>query len=162
MFNVAAVIWDMERGPGGSSTPRRWKRDRDSDNPSSQKRFRDDTPVPRSLSARAQLYERVFPQYRQPVEVGVFSLDSHRDFYNDSRQLRYYVEPENKPKFNLRDGYRDRFIKRDDGVKERLDHILRWIGANRAKLRSTHTSSSSWLEISSVYFKLSYWLILYQ
>lgn len=136
----------MERHPGSSSSAQRHsKRDRDlNEDPMSQKRLRaaDETPVPRSLSARAQLYERVFPQYRQPVEVGVFSLDSQRAFFNDSRQLRYYVDPGNKPKFNLRDGYRDRFVKRDDGVKERLDHLLRWIVANRAKLRSTHVSSS--------------------
>ncbi|MCJ8739273.1 hypothetical protein PDJAM_G00045280 [Pangasius djambal] len=143
----------MERQAGNSSssissisTQRQSKRDRDfNDDPSTQKRFRagGETPAPRSLSTRAQLYERVFPQYRQPVEVGVFSLDSERAFFNDSRQLRYYVDPGNKPSFNLRDGYRDRFIKRDDGVKERLDHILRWIVANRPKLHSTHTSSSS-------------------
>ncbi|XP_053468935.1 decapping and exoribonuclease protein [Ictalurus furcatus] len=136
----------MERHPGSSSSAQRQsKRERDfNEDPFTQKRHRagDETPVPRSLSARAQLYERVFPQYRQPVEVGVFSLDSERAFFNDSRQLRYYVDPGNKPNFNLRDGYRDRFIKRDDGVKERLDHLLRWIVANRAKLRPTHASSS--------------------
>lgn len=143
----------MERHPGsssGSSSSAQYqsKRDRDfNDELYTQKRIRagdEAPPVPRSLSTRAQLYERVFPQYRQPVEVGVFSLDSERAFFNDSRQLRYYVDPGNKPNFNLRDGYRDRFIKRDDAVKERLDHILRWIVANRAKLLSTHTSSSSW------------------
>ncbi|KAF5891814.1 decapping and exoribonuclease protein, partial [Clarias magur] len=136
----------MERHSGSSSSSSQFKRDRDfSEELFTQKRFRtgDETPVPRFLSTRAQLYERVFPQYRQPVEVGVFSLDSQRAFFNDSRQLRYFVDPGNKPKFNLRDGYRDRFVKRDDGVKERLDHILRWIVANRTKLRSTHTSTSS-------------------
>lgn len=141
----------MERHPGSSGgssgTQRVSKRDAGSqDGTCSQKRLRvaNEPPVPRSLSTRAQLYERVFPQYRQPVEVGVFSLDSDRAFFDDSRQLRYYVEPSKKPQFNLRDGYRDRFIKRDDSVKEKLDHILRWIVANRAKLRSIHTSSSSW------------------
>lgn len=47
------------------------------------------------------------------------------------------------PNFDLRDGYKDRFIKRDDSVKERLDHMLRWVVANRSKLNSRTTSASS-------------------
>uniref|UniRef100_A0A8C1UH91 Decapping nuclease n=1 Tax=Cyprinus carpio TaxID=7962 RepID=A0A8C1UH91_CYPCA len=43
---------------------------------------------------------------------------SHR---NDQRQLRYYVQ----------DGYTSRFVKRDNRVKEKLDHVLKWILANR-------------------------------
>lgn len=96
-----------------------------------------------TLSTRRQLYERDFPLYKQPVEVGHFSLDSERRFFNDARQLRYYVEPEKSPNFNLRDGYRDRFVKRDDGVKEKLDHILRWILANRSKVQSQETATST-------------------
>lgn len=95
----------------------------------------------RCLSTRRELYERDFPVYKQPVEIGSFSLDSERRFFNDSRQLRYYVEPDRSPNFNLRDGYRDRFRKRDDNVKEKLDHILRWILANRSKLNSKSTKS---------------------
>lgn len=89
------------------------------------------------LSTRRELYERDFPVYKQPVEVGCFSLDSERRFFNDSRQMRYYVEPDRNPNFDLRDGYKDRFIKRDDSVKEKLDHILRWIVANRSKPNSS-------------------------
>lgn len=82
-----------------------------------------------------QLYDRDFPVYKQPVEIGHFSLDSKRNFWSDARQLRYYIEPEKCPNFNLRDGYHDRFVKRDDSIKEKLDHILRWILANRRKLQ---------------------------
>ncbi|XP_026206498.1 decapping and exoribonuclease protein [Anabas testudineus] len=96
-----------------------------------------------SLNTRRELYERDFPVYKQPVEVGCFSLDSERRFFNDSRQMRYYVEPDRNPYFDLRDGYKDRFIKRDDSVKEKLDHILRWIVANRSKLNSRAATSSS-------------------
>lgn len=96
----------------------------------------------RTLSTRRELYERDFPVYKQPVEVGCFSLDSERRFFNDSRQMRYYVEPDRNPNFNLRDGYRDRFIKRDDSVKERLDHILRWIVANKSKINPTGAAAS--------------------
>lgn len=97
----------------------------------------------RTLSTRKELYERDFPVYKQPVEVGCFSLDSERRFFNDSRQMRYYVEPDRNPNFDLRDGYRDRFIKRDDSVKERLDHILRWMVASKSKLNPRVAAASS-------------------
>lgn len=101
-------------------------------------------PSSQGLSTRRELYERDFPVYKQPVEVGCFSLDSKRRFFNDSRQMRYYVEPDRNPNFDLRDGYKYRFIKRDDSVKEKLDHILRWILANRSKLSSRVTTASPW------------------
>ncbi|KAL6102895.1 dxo [Pungitius sinensis] len=95
------------------------------------------------LSTRKELYERDFPVYKQPVEIGCFSLDSERRFFNDGRQMRYYVEPERNPNFDLRDGYKDRYIKRDANVKEKLDHILRWILANKSKLCSKGAAASS-------------------
>uniref|UniRef100_A0A1A8JGC7 Decapping nuclease n=1 Tax=Nothobranchius kuhntae TaxID=321403 RepID=A0A1A8JGC7_NOTKU len=93
-----------------------------------------------TLSTRKELYERDFPLYKQPVEVGCFSLDAQRRFFNDGRQMRYYVEPDKNPNFDLRDGYEDRYVKRDESVKEKLDHILRWILANRLKLKSKASS----------------------
>ncbi|XP_034395370.1 decapping and exoribonuclease protein isoform X2 [Cyclopterus lumpus] len=95
------------------------------------------------LSTRRELYERDFPVYKQPVEVGCFSLDSDGRFVNDSRQLRYYVEPDKNPNFDLKDGYKDRYIKKDVTKKEKLDHILRWILANKSKLNSKVTAASS-------------------
>ncbi|XP_068606310.1 decapping and exoribonuclease protein [Brachionichthys hirsutus] len=94
------------------------------------------------MSTRKERYERDFPVYKQPVEVGCFSLDSGRKFFNDGRQMRYYNEPDRNPNFNLRDGYADRFTKRDESVKEKLDHILRWILANRSELNSKAAASS--------------------
>ncbi|XP_017540602.1 decapping and exoribonuclease protein [Pygocentrus nattereri] len=121
------------------------KRDRDAEGCAS-KRFRPGgqtfCSVPQSLSTRRQLYERDFPVYKQPVEVGCFSLDSERNFFSDSRQLRYYSDPGKSPKLNLRDGHHDRFIKRDESVKERLDHLLRWILENRVKLHSRNAATS--------------------
>ncbi|KAM9843227.1 decapping and exoribonuclease protein [Aulostomus maculatus] len=104
-----------------------------------------------ALSTRKELYERDFPVYKQPVEVGSFSLDSERTFFNDSRQMRYYTEPNRRPNFDLRDGYKDRYIKRDEGVIEKLDHMLRWILANKSKVTSkASTSSSSALDVDFV------------
>ncbi|XP_049600209.1 decapping and exoribonuclease protein [Syngnathus scovelli] len=116
-----------------------------SSKPNHQQHCSSGPPSPQTLSTSSELYERDFPLYKQPVEVGCFSLDSERRFFNDNRQMRYYVEPEKSPYFDLRQGYRDRYIKRDESVKEKLDHILRWILANRPKLtwRSDASSSSS-------------------
>ncbi|MBN3303959.1 DXO protein, partial [Amia calva] len=112
------------------------------------KRWRPEIPagarscLPQRLSTRKHLYERDFPLYKQPLEVGHFSLDSCRRFFNDARKLRYYVEPERCPRFNLRDGYRDRYIQRDETIKERLDHMLQWILANRSKVQRAQGTPS--------------------
>ncbi|XP_051570404.1 decapping and exoribonuclease protein [Myxocyprinus asiaticus] len=108
-----------------------------------QKRHRASGEQHQTLSTHRQRYERNFPLYKQPVEVGFFSLDSKRNFFNDQRQLRYYVQPKKSPEFNLRDGYTNRFIKRDDGVKEKLDHILKWILENRDQIQIRDSQSSS-------------------
>ncbi|KAI8512322.1 hypothetical protein Bbelb_089610 [Branchiostoma belcheri] len=89
-------------------------------------------------------FDLPFPNYRQPSEVGVFSLDTARDFHNDGRKLRYYVVPPD-PKhvnFDLTEGY-DTLIKRDEDEKEHLDHILRWILKNRRKFVLARRSISS-------------------
>ncbi|XP_030053194.1 decapping and exoribonuclease protein isoform X1 [Microcaecilia unicolor] len=106
---------------------------------------------PTTLHVQESLYDAAFPFYKQPLEVGRFSLDATRNFFNDSRQLRYYSPPPpgDSPQFDLRDGYRDRYVKRDDSIKERLDHLLQWIQQNQSVLRagaaSSETTTSSWL-----------------
>lgn len=107
-----------------------------------------------TLSTRREHFEKDFPLYKQPVEIGCFSLDSERRFYNDNRQMRYYVEPDRNPNFDLRDGYRDRYRKRDDGVKEKLDHMLHWILANRLKLQPSAPSTRYLIHIQWIYFFL--------
>ncbi|XP_033827615.1 decapping and exoribonuclease protein [Periophthalmus magnuspinnatus] len=94
-----------------------------------------------TLSTKKELYEKVFPLYKQPIEVGCFSLDSERRFFNDKRQLRFYTDPGLNPSFDLRDGFKDRYVKRDENVKEKLDHILRWIISNKAKVTSKDISN---------------------
>ncbi|TWW69972.1 decapping and exoribonuclease protein [Takifugu flavidus] len=97
---------------------------------------------PECLSTRKELYERNFPVYKQPAEVGSFSLDSKRRFFNDSRQIRYYAKLDRRPNFDLTDGYRDRYVKRDGSVKENLNHLLQWILANRAAVGSSQAAAS--------------------
>ena len=75
------------------------------------------------------------PYYRQPHQFGYFSLDGSRTFYNDDRQLRYYVGSQtHNLKLNLREGYKSCILK-DDDVKERLTHLLTWISKNRSKFQ---------------------------
>lgn len=96
--------------------------------------------LPRSLpSLRTQpsLYSGPFPFYRRPSELGCFSLDSQRQYHGDARALRYYSPPPINgpgPDFDLRDGYPDRYQPRDEEVRERLDHLLRWVLEHRNQL----------------------------
>ena len=71
------------------------------------------------------------PFYRQPVEVGCFSLDNNRGFHDDKRQLRYFRPPHNID-FDLRAGYKE-FVKRNEDEKEGLEHLLQWVDRHRSK-----------------------------
>ncbi|XP_013412716.1 decapping and exoribonuclease protein isoform X2 [Lingula anatina] len=82
----------------------------------------------------ARRFEGKFPFDEQPKEIGCFSLDADRFFYDDKSQLKWLHMPENvnNVNFNLRDGYKV-FRKRDDSVKYYIDELLRWILVNRKK-----------------------------
>ena len=71
------------------------------------------------------------PFYRQPAEVGCFSLDNSRGFHDDKRQLRYFSPPHNID-FDLRAGYKE-FVKRNEDEKEGLEHLLQWTDRHREK-----------------------------
>lgn len=93
------------------------------------------------LSLVLNRYDSQFPYFRKPQEIGTFSLDLKRRFHNDKHQLRYYIKPVlSNPKFDLKQGYRS-FIKKDEGIKENLDDMLRWIMHNHTKfaLNAKHT-----------------------
>ena len=67
---------------------------------------------------------------RKPVEVGRFSVDGNRKFHHDRHQMTCIVESYKgrlRKKFDLSDGYRDRFVKKDEHVKLRLNHMLEWM-----------------------------------
>ncbi|XP_071962628.1 decapping and exoribonuclease protein-like [Antedon mediterranea] len=68
-----------------------------------------------------------FPFFRQPVEVGCFSMDKDRKLHTDARMLKYlYDTREKSVHYDLQHGY-SVYEKRDDDVKERLNNIMRWI-----------------------------------
>lgn len=75
---------------------------------------------------------------RKPVEVGRFSLDGERRFHHDRHQMSCLVMPKatrsSRLNYNLNDGFgTERFVKRDEEVKERLDHLLMWMQLNKAR-----------------------------
>uniref|UniRef100_A0A8D0H0S1 Decapping nuclease n=1 Tax=Sphenodon punctatus TaxID=8508 RepID=A0A8D0H0S1_SPHPU len=86
-------------------------------------------PAALHLAVSPSLYDAPFPFYRRPAEVGCFSLDGQRCYHGDARQLRYYNPPPTEgpsPCFDLRDGYRDRYVRCDGSIREGLDHLLKW------------------------------------
>nr|KAF6362753.1 decapping exoribonuclease [Pipistrellus kuhlii] len=92
-------------------------------------------PAP-SLPTAAALYAGPFPFYRRPSQLGCFSLDAQRRYRGDARALRYYRPPANgqRPDFDLRDGYPERYRPRDEEAREGLDHLLRWLLEHRGGL----------------------------
>ncbi len=79
------------------------------------------------------------PFYRQPVEVGCFSLDKNRGFHDDKRQLRYFSPPHNID-FDLRAGYKE-FVKRNEDEKEGLEHLLQWTNRHKEKFEIIQVQS---------------------
>ena len=79
-------------------------------------------PPPRARAA--------FPRFAQPSQVGVFSLDAARR-WRDSDTARRRLAPLPPPPvaLDLREGYA-RFVARDEGRREGLDHLLRWLRAH--------------------------------
>lgn len=71
------------------------------------------------------------PFYRQPAEVGCFSLDDKRGFHDDKRQLRIFSPPHDI-NVDLRAGYAE-FVKRNEDEREGLEHLLQWTNRHRDK-----------------------------
>ena len=79
-------------------------------------------------------YQKQFPFFREPKEVGCFSHDKDRKVVQTSQELKYYIPPSdpNSVAFDLNLGY-NTFIKKDESVKEYLDDLLKWVVANKSK-----------------------------
>ena len=78
------------------------------------------------------------PNYRQPIEVGCYSLDIHKAVHLDRRALRTYSRPDKRINLDLSVGY-DEYIEKEGS--DYLDHILTWITSNKSWLqRYTATS----------------------
>ena len=92
------------------------------------------------------------PNYRLPMEIGSFSLDTKGKVQLDRSQLRYYTPPQvaTRVMFDLRVGY-DKFVPKKGNVPtNKLNPILEWINGNgdcfrprRQPLSPPNVSSSS-------------------
>jgi len=85
-------------------------------------------------------FDREFPNFRLPSEVGSFSLDESRDYVNSRSHLRVYSPPSDRNvAWDLSHGY-NVFIKRDESKKECLDHLLQWVQQNKPSKLSSSSS----------------------
>lgn len=75
-----------------------------------------------------------FPFFREPKEIGSFSLDIDRKFDHSRKQLKFFVKPPdfNHVNFDLTEGY-STMIRKDESKKDYINDILRWILQNEAK-----------------------------
>ena len=76
-------------------------------------------------------FERKFPYFRMPSEIGSFSLDGSREFVDGRSHLRVYSPPSGgNIAWDLSHGY-SAFVQRDESKKEYIDHLLQWIQLHR-------------------------------
>lgn len=72
-------------------------------------------------------FDRKFPYFRLPSELGSFSLDASRDYVDSRSHLRVYCPPSDRNiSWDLSRGY-NVFIQRDESKKEYIDHLLKWV-----------------------------------
>ncbi|KAH3861118.1 decapping and exoribonuclease protein-like [Dreissena polymorpha] len=79
-------------------------------------------------------FDLKFPHFRQPEEIGYFSLDINREFSISKQQLKYFIKPSdlNNVCFDLKKRYSD-MVKKDESKSEKIDNLLKWINGNRDK-----------------------------
>jgi len=89
-------------------------------------------------------FDREFPYFRLPSELGSFSLDGSREYVDSRSQLRVYSPPsEGNVAWDVSHGY-NVFIQRDENKNEYLDHLLKWIQLyRRSKFPSSNCDTDS-------------------
>ncbi|XP_072168245.1 decapping and exoribonuclease protein-like [Diadema setosum] len=89
-------------------------------------------------------FQSRFPFFREPTEIGHFSLDEARRVHCDARLLKVYTPPKDprKTHFDLRKGYKE-FIKRDDDDKERLNNLTTWMLRKRSVISRRRESQET-------------------
>ncbi|KAH9382016.1 hypothetical protein HPB48_022241 [Haemaphysalis longicornis] len=82
-----------------------------------------------------------FPSFREPREIGNFSLvGERREFVEGAVQMKYLRMPSHRHRlmWDLNVGF-ETAVRRDRSVNERLDSLLRWILRNRDKFALSST-----------------------
>ncbi|KFM75770.1 Protein Dom3Z, partial [Stegodyphus mimosarum] len=100
-------------------------------------------------------YNGNFPSFRQPTEIGCFSLDGERQFHDDNHQLKYLVMPRSITglHMDLNKGYSEA-IKKDFQKKEKIDTMLRWILTHQERVKNVFmTHGTNTIKIDFVCFR---------
>ncbi|KAK8767182.1 hypothetical protein V5799_006037 [Amblyomma americanum] len=104
-------------------------------------RERQKCPVPGDFVASMNVRDAVensngkFPSFREPREIGNFSLTGEqREYVDGAVQLKYLRMPSHRHRlmWDLNRGY-EVAVRRDRSINERLDNLLRWILRNKDK-----------------------------
>jgi len=76
-------------------------------------------------------FDRKFPRFWFPSELGGFSVDGSQEYVDSRSHLRVYSPPgDGNIAWDLSHGY-DVFVQRDESKKEYIDHLLQWIELHR-------------------------------
>jgi len=83
----------------------------------------------------ANSYDGTFPVFREPSEIGCFSLDDKRKYHDNNNQLKYIIKPPTMDylSMDLNVGYHSA-IRKDFGKNEKIDTLLTWILNNQNKV----------------------------
>ncbi|XP_005110922.2 decapping and exoribonuclease protein [Aplysia californica] len=81
-----------------------------------------------ALSTDPSNYNKSFPDFTEPREIGKFSIDAEGEFRHDAHQLKIYCSPQNpgRCQFDLTVGI-DNMILREEIYTEKFKSVLRWI-----------------------------------
>lgn len=109
------------------------------DDLSSQKR--DDSAGLNFSLERLEDFNKPFPSYRQPVEIGCFSIDGDRKLLRNKSQLKYYSAPK-KLNLPLSSGY-ESCIDKKDSREEGIVLLLEWITYNSQCFQPQSPSASN-------------------
>lgn len=91
---------------------------------------------------RLEDFNQPFPSYRQPVEIGHFSVNSDRKMVRNKSQLKYYSAPK-KLSLPLSAGF-DTYVNKKDTRAEGIKLLLEWITHNSQCFRpQTATTPNS-------------------
>ena len=77
---------------------------------------------------RLEDFNQPFPSYRQPVEIGHFSVNSDRKMLRSKSQLKFYSAPK-KLNLPLSAGF-DSYVGKKDSRAEGIKLLLEWITHN--------------------------------
>ncbi|XP_055624288.1 decapping nuclease DXO homolog [Toxorhynchites rutilus septentrionalis] len=104
---------------------------------------------------------KAFPSFSKPKIIGCFSVGPEREYISSAENLKFLNMPNPRPgkplRIDLNEGFEIRKPKPDSAKQERIDHPLRFIAQNVARLRNhcveANTTSRKSLNVDFVCFR---------